>query len=190
MRACPLTELGFRNSDTLGKKKICDLKQVWCHLIPQWASPETHWEPWAPLWDLCDCHTQLLWPQLVPLCALKWHLPMEGAFLPDGRTEMGRERLCVFLPGCPGPVQGLLSAMGTAGLPSSQISFIERDFWATLCLVPSSQGIMPLHWGTLVTFTRVLVRLLCPGCFVFFFHSCSPKNLGCYTAEKLVPGWF
>lgn len=134
MRACPHTELGFRNAETLGKN-ICDLKQVWYHLIPQWASPQTPWEPRGSLWDLCDCPTHLLWPQLVPLRALNLHLPT------DGRTEMGRKRLCVLLPGCPGPVQGILSALATAGLPTPQISFIERDFRPHFALHQEAKGL-------------------------------------------------
>lgn len=86
--------------------KICDLKQVWYHLIPQWASPQIPWEHWGPFWDLCDCHTQLLWSWLVPFHALKLHLPMVGAFIPDGRTWVWMKRHRVFLPGFPGPALG------------------------------------------------------------------------------------
>lgn len=153
---------------------ICDLKQVWYHLIPQWASPQIPWEHWGPFWDLCDCHTQLLWSWLVPFHALKLHLPRWEPSSPMAEHEFEwRGTVCSCLASL-ALRWGLPSDTDTAGLPSSQISFIERDIWATLCLVPRSQGIMPLHWGTLVTCTWVLVSLLCSG--GYLFHSCIPKN--------------
>lgn len=78
--------------------KICDLKQVWYHLIPQWHLHKLTVSTGALSGPSVTVTHKLLWPRLVPLCALKLYLRMEGAFIPDGRTQIWRKRHCVFLP--------------------------------------------------------------------------------------------
>lgn len=170
MRTCPLTELGFRNAETWGKHLWPKAGALPPH--PQWASPHLHWEHWGTA--LCS--------GLVSLC-LEAAPAHGGSLSPD--AEQGFEWRGTV---CSCPEQGSPTWHTPCSFASSQISFLGRDIWATLCLVPRSQGVVPLHWGTLVTCTWVLVSLLCPG--GYFSHGCSPKNSDIIQHRNLFSGWF
>lgn len=183
MRVCPLTELGFRNAETWGKHLWPTAGAILPD--PQWASPQLHWEHWglagpsvAVTHSCCALHSchPVPWG-----CTLPWREP---AALMQCRS-VSEEALCA-----PALSRALPSDTHThtAALPSSQISFLGRDIWATLRLVPRSQGVVPLHWGTLVTCTWVLVSLLCPG--GYFSHGCSSKNSDIIRQRNLFSGWF
>lgn len=165
-------------------ENICDLQQVQYFLTLSGHLHSFTGSTGALLAPLWLSHTAAVLCTRVTLCleAAPCH---GGSLQPWYSAGVWVKKHCVLLPWA-----GLshLTRTHTAALPSSQISFLGRDIWATLRLVPRSQGVVPLHWGTLVTCTWVLVSLLCPG--GYFSHGCSSKNSDIIQQRNLFSGWF